>query len=195
MTLRQRIYAFLYPFYKTITGVFGAAKVYSGKGKSPVSSFYRLSMPQITGSTYHFEELRGKKVLLVNTASDCIYTSQYAELEKLYREKRNDLMILAFPSNDYGRQENYDDRIIAGFCTTNFDLSFPVMKKSSVSKSDDQNQVYQWLSSSDQNGWNNKPPFWNFTKYLVNEKGELTHVLAPGVSPLSKIMKQAIENI
>ena len=137
--------------------------------------------------------MKGKKVLLVNTASNCGYTSQYSELQELYEKYKGKLEIIGFPANDFKEQEKGSDEEIAQFCKVNFGVSFPLMKKSVVIKSTDQNPVFKWLSDSTQNGWNQKEPSWNFSKYLVDEKGVLTNYFDPSVSPLSEEVIKSIE--
>lgn len=130
--------------------------------------------------------------MLVNTASDCGYTDQYAALQKLFEENREHLVILGFPANDFKEQEKGTDAEIAAFCKTNYGVSFPLVKKSSVIPSPQQNPVYSWLTDSTKNGWNSQAPSWNFSKYIVNEKGELTHYFGAVISPLSKEVKEAL---
>lgn len=160
----------------------------------PSSSFYNLSAPLNNGTTFSFENLKGKKVLIVNTASNCGYTNQYAELEQIFEEHEEQLAILAFPSNDFKEQEKGTDEEIARFCQVNYGISFPIMKKSVVIKNSDQNSVFQWLTDKRLNGWNDEPPSWNFSKYLINENGLLTHYFDPAVSPLSTEVINAIEH-
>jgi glutathione peroxidase len=135
--------------------------------------------------------LKGKKVLLVNTASDCGYTNQYADLQKLFEKNSDRLIILGFPANDFKEQEKGTDEQIAQFCQINFGVTFPLAKKSSV-KGDHKNEIFKWLSEKNKNGWNSKQPSWNFSKYLVNEQGQLTHYFDPAVSPLSDEVIEAI---
>ena len=102
------------------------------------------------------------------------------------------LVIIGFPANDFKEQEKGTDEEIAKFCKVNYGVSFPLMKKSIVIKSSQQNPVYQWLTDSTKNGWNDQSPSWNFTKYIVNEGGVLTNYFGPSVSPLSKDVTKAI---
>jgi glutathione peroxidase len=141
-----------------------------------------------------FSNLRDKKILLVNTASNCGYTNQYSELQQLYQEHKASLIVLAFPSNDFKEQEKGSDEAIARFCQVNFGVSFPLAKKSIVKKGTGQNKVFEWLTHKNLNGWNEKEPTWNFSKYLVNEEGILTHYFDPAVSPLDPAVLNAINN-
>lgn len=183
MTIRQKLLKAVYPFFMRMQGKSG--KVLENEHKAPAISFHSLKGTLGNGTAYDFSQLKGKKVLLVNTASNCGYTGQYDELQKLYEQYGNKLVILGFPANDFKEQEKGDDEAIAQFCKINFGVTFPLMKKSSVVKSPTQNEVYQWLTDAAKNGWNNKAPSWNFSKYLVNEEGILTHYFDPSVSPLS----------
>jgi len=132
-------------------------------------------------------------VLLVNTASDCGYTNQYDDLQKLYKQFEQKLVIIGFPANDFKEQEKGDDEAIAEFCKLNFGVTFPLAKKSSVVRSAQQNEVFRWLTDKMKNGFTSKQPSWNFSKYLVDEDGVLTHYFDPSVSPLSKEVIAAIE--
>jgi glutathione peroxidase len=123
---------------------------------------------------------------LVNTASDCGYTDQYNELQQLYSRFQNRVEVIGFPANDFRQQEKGTDEQIAEFCRVNYGVTFPLAKKSVVIKSPDQNPVFRWLSDKNLNGWNDKEPSWNFSKYLVDEQGMLTHYFDPAVSPMSK---------
>jgi glutathione peroxidase len=127
----------------------------------------------------------------VNTASDCGFTQQYAELQQLYEARKPALEIIAFPSNDFKQQEKKNDTEIAQFCRTNFGITFPLAAKSSVTRSPMQHPVFEWLSNAKKNGWNDQAPSWNFSKYLVNETGMLTHCFDPSVSPSEKIITDA----
>jgi len=159
----------------------------------PPVSFYTLNGILNTGTTFDFASLKGKKIMLVNTASDCGYTDQYDDLQKLYSENNDKLVVIGFPANDFKQQEKKSDEEIAQFCKLNYGVSFPLMKKSMVKKGGNQNPVFQWLTDSSKNGWNNKPPSWNFCKYLVNENGMLTNYFGSSVSPMSKVVLDAVK--
>ena len=164
------------------------------KSTNATQSIYNLEAVLNNQQLLKFEALKGKKVLLVNTASNCGYTPQYAELQKLHQQYKNKLMIIGFPANDFKEQEKGSDDEIARFCQVNYGVDFPIAKKSTVVASAYQNPVFKWLTHKDLNGWNDQQPVWNFSKYLINEKGQLTHVFKPSVSPLSKEVIEAIEN-
>ncbi len=184
MTIRQKLLKAVYPVFMRLQGKSG--KVLENQHKAPAVPFHSLKTLTGSGTAYDFSQLKGKKVLIVNTASDCGYTGQYDELQQLYTRFENKLVILGFPANDFKEQEKGNDEEIAQFCKVNFGVTFPLMKKSSVVKSNQQNEVYQWLTDAAKNGWNEKSPSWNFSKYLIDENGILTHYFDPAVSPLSE---------
>ena len=194
MTLRQSILKLLYPFwmfYNKLTGK--KAKSFGNKNNiQPQQSFYNLSVILNNGSELKFDSLRGKKIMLVNTASDCGFTSQYDDLQKLHEKYKDKLMLIGFPANDFKQQEKGTDEEIAEFCKLNFGVTFPLAKKTVVKKGQQQNPVFQWLSDSTKNGWCNKQPPWNFSKYIINEKGVLTNYFDPTISPMSAEIIKAI---
>jgi glutathione peroxidase len=158
-----------------------------------MTSFYDLKMIANNGEQFDFTSLKGKKVMLVNTASACGYTNQYEDLQKLSEKFKDRLVILGFPANDFKEQEKGSDEEIAQFCKVNFGVTFPLMKKSVVKKTPEQNAVYRWLTDPARNGWNEQEPSWNFSKYLVNEEGTLTNYFDPSIEPMSKEVESAIE--
>lgn len=192
MTLRQRFLKLVYPFFMWYSKP--KKPVYHNQERRPpLKSFFDLKVILNNGQVLDLATMKGKKVMLVNTASDCGYTTQYEELERFYKANYPAIEVIAFPANDFKSQEQRNDEEIARFCQLNFGISFPIAKKSAVKKSPEQNPVFQWLSDKQLNGWNNKAPIWNFTKFIVNEEGVLTHYFHPSVSPLSKEIKQAVE--
>ncbi len=193
MTYRQKLLKAVYPVWMWLGKLRGKNTTeLSNDKKTPPVSFYTLKGILNNGDTLDFSELKGKKVLLVNTASDCGYTEQYADLQKLYEQHAGKLVVLGFPANDFKQQEKGTDEEIAEFCKANFGINFPLMQKSTVIKSPAQQTVFAWLTDSSRNGWNNKPPSWNFSKYLVNEQGILTNYFGASISPLSKDVQDAI---
>ncbi len=195
MTIRQRLLKWLYPLILWTRKRSGAAKLLSNSGGVPAPvPFYSLQVALANGKTLSFEQLRGKKVMIVNTASDCGYTRQYEELQTLYRHSREDLEIIAFPANDFKEQEKGSDAEILSFCQNVFGIGFPVARKSVVVRAQEQHPVYQWLTQKQQNGWNEQAPAWNFAKYLVSEEGVLTHYFDPGISPLDTEVQNAVHH-
>jgi glutathione peroxidase len=192
MTLRQRLLKTIYPFFTWYKKKKGEKILENIKGTQPPVSFYSLSVTLNNGSVLPLDTLKGKRALLVNTASDCGYTNQYAELQKLYTDTQEKLEIIGFPANDFKEQEKGSDEEIAKFCAVNFGVSFPLAKKSAVHKGANQNDIFRWLTNKEYNGWNDQAPTWNFSKFLVDETGVLTHYFDPSVSPLSTTVLKAI---
>ena len=153
--------------------------------KKPFISFYSLRATANNGEEINFEKYRGKKILLVNLASQCGYTPQYEQLEELHQLHKNDITILGFPSNDFGGQEPGTDEEIADFCRINFGVTFQLFHKDHV-VGENKQPVYEWLTDPQKNGWNNQESTWNFCKYLVNEEGGLTHFFSSSVSPVDE---------
>lgn len=196
MTAKQFILKALYPLlmkYRRLkrknTGV-----ISNQKHIPPVQTIYDLTIPLNSGQTLPVDKLRGKKILFVNTASNCGFTAQYAELQELYEKYNSKLEIIGFPANDFKEQEKGSDDEIATFCQVNFGVKFPLAKKSTVVKSEGQNNIFNWLTHKSRNGWNDRQPKWNFSKYLIDESGTLTHYFDPSVSPLSEDVQKAVDD-
>jgi len=155
---------------------------------SPVSadtpSFYDFKLKSIDGKIINFSDFKGKKVLIVNTASECGYTPQYADLQELH-VKYPSLVILGFPANNFGGQEPGSNEVIRGFCQKNYGVTFQMMEKISV-KGDDIAPLYKWLSTKELNGITDDSPSWNFGKYLLNENGKVVKYFPSRVKPLSQ---------
>jgi len=194
MTWRQSFLKLFYPVIMWVSGVFGGKKdvAINASMQQPKIPFYSLSATANNNNTVDFSSFQGKPVLIVNTASDCGFSGQYAELETLYQQYKDSLVIIGFPANDFKNQEKKSDEDIATFCKVNYGVTFPIMKKSQVIKGSEQNKVYQWLTNPAQNGWCNTAPVWNFSKYIINKDGVLTHFFPQTVSPLDKKVKAAL---
>jgi|SRR5436190_1755407 len=195
MTIRQRVLKAVYPAFTWLGRVTGKnSKVFNNDSTlAPKQSLYDLSFTMNNGETIPLSTYKGKKILLVNTASDCGYTDQYEDLQKLYEENKDGLVIIGFPANNFKEQEKGSDEEIAEFCKLNYGVTFPLAKKSSVAPGPDQHPVFQWLTDKNKNGWTNKKPSWNFSKYLVNEKGILVNYFDPSISPTGSEVKAAIK--
>jgi glutathione peroxidase len=167
-------------------------KLANAAGKKPAHPLYNLSVTLNNGTALPLASLKGKKVLLVNTASECGYTGQYTELQQLADRYKDQLEVIGFPANDFKEQEKASDEQIAQFCTRNFGVQFPLAKKTSVVPGPQQHPLFAWLTNPQQNGWNNQMPDWNFSKYLVDEQGVLTHYFGPAISPLSGEVTDAV---
>lgn len=158
----------------------------------PPVDFYDMEATGIGREPIQFSAYRGKYVLIVNTASDCGFTPQYGELQKLYEDNKDKLVVIGFPSNDFKEQEQGTNEQVAEFCKTNYGVSFPLVQKSVVKNNPGQHLVYQWLTNPAKNGWNNNLPDWNFSKYLVNPNGVLTHYFGPAITP-AEIQKHLVK--
>ena len=194
VTARQKILKLFYPIFRRLTNLVSSKSLvlHNATSTKPLTPFYDLYTIANDGTLLNFDRFKGRKVLLVNTASDCGYTGQYHDLQKLYEQYRSKLVVLGFPANDFKEQEKGSDEEINQFCKINYGITFPLMKKSSVIRGANQNKVYEWLSNKSLNGWNDQEPVWNFTKYLVNEEGILLNYFSPAVSPLDDEMINAI---
>jgi glutathione peroxidase len=184
---------FIYPALQSVTKAFGKNNRTLKSGKMATSSFYSLKATLNNDTVFNFASLKGKKVMIVNTASDCGYTPQYEALQALHEKHKDSLQLIAFPSNDFGEQEKGSDESIAEFCKINFGITFPLTKKTVVIKNTAQHEVYQWLTDENKNGWNYTAPTWNFCKYLIDEDGNLTHFFEAGVDPVGKKIQEAIK--
>jgi glutathione peroxidase len=195
MSYRQSILKAMYPVIMLPGKMFGAQKSIKTNtdNKLPLVDLFAQKITLNNGTEIVLNQFKGKKILLVNTASDCGYTGQYAELEKLHQQYLNELIIIGFPANDFKGQEKKGDDAIAEFCKINYGVSFFLAKKSVVIKGADQNPVFDWLSNNAKNGWCSQAPVWNFCKYLVNENGVLTHFFSQTISPLDAQVIAAIE--
>ena len=183
MTIRQKILSVLYPFFRRVVSFAGIHSKISSNNITPPVSFFSLESVLNNGDIFSFEKLRGKKTIIVNSASDCIYTTQYQALEYFYAENKNNLIVLGFPTNDFKKQESKTDHHIAAFCKKHFGITFPVMKKTSVLKSTHQHEVFEWLTDKNKNGWNDQVPTWNFCKYIIDEDGRLTYFFESAIEP------------
>ena len=193
MTGRQKVLKTIYPMFVWLNKL--ANKNRDAISHTPVVppvSFYSLKAVLNDGTVLDMATLKGKKILLVNTASACGYTPQYDQLQKLYSQYSPSLVVIGFPANDFKEQEKGTDEEIASFCKKNFGVSFPLIQKSVVIKTQGQNSVFQWLTDPAKNGWNSQSPTWNFSKYLVNEEGILTNYFGPAVEPTGEEIVNAI---
>lgn len=156
-------------------------------------NIYQFEVTDLYGDAFDFSKLKGKKVMVVNTASECGLTPQYADLQKLYETyKDKNFVIVGFPANNFGGQEPGSDDQIASFCKENYGVSFPMMSKISV-KGGDMHEVYEFLTEKEKNGLQNSEVAWNFQKYLINEQGELEMVVEPRTLPTDPSIVNWIE--
>ena len=172
------------PFILIIFSLFIMNSTYS-------QSFYELSIPSIVDKEIKMSDFKGKYILIVNVASYCGYTSQYADLQKLSQKYTNQLVVLAVPCNQFGSQEPGSEKEIKTFCESKFDVTFPMTEKVNV-KGKNQHPLYAWLTNKEQNGLDNFEVSWNFNKFLINGDGELIAYFKSGVNPLDE---QIIEKL
>jgi len=151
---------------------------------SQTSGFYDFKVKTLEGKDFDFASLKGKKVMIVNTASKCGYTPQYEDLQTLYEQFGQKLVIIGFPANNFMNQEPGSAEEIRQFCTSKYEVTFPMMEKISV-KGADMHPLYQWLTSKDKNGVMDSSVKWNFQKYLIDENGKLVDVIYSKEKPNS----------
>lgn len=146
------------------------------------TSFFQFTLNSLSGEPVDFEQFRGKKIIVLNVASNCGFTPQYADWQKFYEAHKESVAVLGFPSNDFAGQEPGTEAEIAAFCKKKFGVTFPMFEKSRV-RDKGKSPLYQWLSDPAQNGWNAQAPTWNFCKYIIDENGDLTHFFTAKVTP------------
>jgi glutathione peroxidase len=156
------------------------------------ASIYDFKVEALDGSTIDFAKYKGKKILIVNTASQCGNTPQYADLEAMYKKYKGKMVIVGFPANDFGQQEPGSNKEIAEFCSKNYSVSFPMAAKITV-KGDGMAPIYHWLTEKKYNKLKDSEVRWNFQKYLLNENGELIAVYDPKIKVTSPDVIAAIE--
>jgi glutathione peroxidase len=171
--------------YKLLFSILISLVSISGSAQTKNKSIYDFKVNSIDGSTFDFKSLKGKKIIIVNTASECGNTPQYSELEEIYKKyKSKNVVVIGFPANNFGGQEPGSDKDIKAFCTKNYAVSFPMMSKISV-KGNDIAPIYKWLTEKTENGVKDTPVTWNFQKFMIDEKGNWVGSVAPKTSPLA----------
>lgn len=150
------------------------------------TEFYNFKLNTLTGAPFSFSDLKGKKVLLVNVASECGYTPQYGELQKLHEQYKDKVQVIGIPANNFGGQEPGSNEQIAQFCERNYGVTFPVLEKISV-VGEDRHPLYVWLEQ--QSG---EEPNWNFCKYLIDENGKVQAFFPSKTKPMSEELLQAV---
>jgi glutathione peroxidase len=195
MSVRQSILRSVYPALTGMTRLLGVNSkiLLAGDGVDPKKSVYEIPFELIDGQPASLSSYKGKKIIVVNTASDCGYTAQYEALQSLYAQRKQDLVIVGFPANDFKKQEKGTNEEIASFCKKNYGVEFPMAMKTTVIKSKDQHPLFSWLSDPGSNGWNSAPPSWNFSKYVLDEEGKLIAYCDPSVEPLSAAFLKIID--
>lgn len=153
------------------------------KNKNTMKSIHQFIVKDISGNDFDFSQLKGKKIMVVNTASECGLTPQYEQLEKVYGQYGGDkFMIIGFPANNFGAQEPGSNEEIKGFCTKNYGVTFPMMAKVSV-KGEDMAPIYKFLTSKAENGVEDVEVEWNFQKFLIDENGHYVKTIHPRTLP------------
>ena len=150
-----------------------------------MTSIHTFKVEALDGTTINFADFKGKKILIVNTASECGYTPQYKELEALYQKFKDKLVIVGFPANNFGGQEPGTNTEIKAFCQQNYGVTFPMAAKISV-KGDDAAPIYQWLCNKTENGVLDAEIKWNFNKFLLDENGNMIAYFPSKVTPMSE---------
>jgi glutathione peroxidase len=148
-------------------------------------SIHEFKVEGLEGGTIDFSTFKGKKILVVNTASECGYTPQYKELEELYKKYNGKLVVVGFPANNFGGQEPGSNQEIKAFCEKNYGVSFPMAAKISV-KGDDVAPIYKWLTQKAENGVLDAEVRWNFNKFLIDENGKMIAYFPSKVAPMSE---------
>ncbi len=169
---------------KKLTTIFAILFSFAVLSAQSQASFHNFKTTDIWGDEFDFAQLKGKKVLIVNTASECGYTGQFEALQRLYERFGGDnFVILGFPSNSFD-QELATDAEIANFCTSNYGVRFPMMTETTV-RGDNIHPIFEWLTKKSLNGLMDIDLTWNFQKFMVDENGRLVDFAEPAVNPLS----------
>lgn len=163
-----------------------------GLGTPSAKTIYDFKVNALNGDQINFADFKGKKILVVNTASKCGFTPQYADLEKLYNQFKGKLVIVGFPCNQFGSQAPGTSKEISAFCTNKYKITFPMATKINV-KGDNTAPIYQWLEAQAKaKGFKPVQPQWNFGKYLLDEKGDLIAVFKSPTNPMSEEVLDAV---
>lgn len=180
--------------FRTVKLIFSNREFSAGRPSTLAAkgSFYDYSLKSLDGKeTIDFGRYKGKKVVVINVASKCGNTPQYTEWQAFHKQYGDKIVVLGIPANNFRSQEPGSNEEIAEFCQKNYGVTFQMLEKISV-LGDDQHPLYKWLSHKDLNGWNDNAPNWNFSKYVINENGELTHFFRDKVLPSNEEFKKAV---
>jgi len=184
---------FLYPLRKRLNKLFNTSTVENKPANANSYSIHEFRIKGIDGKEINLSDYKGKKILLVNTASECGYTPQYATLQQLHEKYGNKLAVIGFPSNNFGAQEPGSETEIMTFCERNYGVTFPLSKKIDVI-GEHQHPLFRWLTKKELNGWNDRDPNWNFCKYLIDENGKLVQFFSYKLDPMDEKIISAIQN-
>lgn len=155
-------------------------------------TIYDFKVPSIDGKVIDFLQFKGKKILIVNTASKCGYTPQYESLQKLYEMYKDKLVVVGFPANNFGEQEPGSNAEIESFCKKHYGVTFPIAAKVSV-KGEDIHPLFKWLTNKSENGIMDATILWNFNKFLIDEKGTLIQYFSSNTLPMSEDVTQYLK--
>ena len=176
--------------YRTIRNYIFPVRQSDGKASG---SIYEYKFIDDTGATIDLSMYKGKKLLIVNTASACGFTGQYSEMQQLSEKFKDKVNVIAFPCNDFGKQEKGTNEDIQSFCSVNYGVTFKVFRKTNIKRTTTTDLFY-WLSNSKLNGWNEQVPLWNFWKFLIDENGKLIAIFPSRVNPIGTKMRSLINN-
>ncbi|MCJ7932046.1 MAG: glutathione peroxidase [Chryseobacterium sp.] len=155
-------------------------------------TIYDFKVESLDGKEINFADFKGKKILIVNTASECGFTPQYADLEKVYEQYKDKLVIVGFPANNFGGQEPGTNTEIGAFCQKNYGVTFPLAAKVSV-KGDDTAPIFKYLTEKELNGVKNTTILWNFTKFLLDENGKLIDTFVSTTKPTNEAITKYLK--
>ncbi len=175
--------------YRTVRNYVFPIRKANGKA---VGSLYEFTFLDDAGEKIDLTNYKGKKLLIVNTASACGFTGQYSEMQQLSEKFKDKVNVIAFPCNDFGKQEKGTNEEIQSFCSMNYDVKFKVFEKIKIKQATESNLFY-WLSHSKYNGWNDQAPLWNFWKFLIDENGKLIVVFPSRINPNGPTIRKLIK--
>ncbi|OCA74003.1 glutathione peroxidase [Chryseobacterium arthrosphaerae] len=155
-------------------------------------TIYDFTVESLEGKEINFADFKGKKILIVNTASECGFTPQYADLEKVYEQYKDKLVVVGFPANNFGGQEPGTNTEIGAFCQKNYGVTFPLAAKVSV-KGDDMAPIFKYLTEQELNGVKNTTILWNFTKFLLDENGKLIDTFVSTTKPTDEAITKYLK--
>jgi glutathione peroxidase len=191
--LLSTIKKWIYPARKKVNKIFSSELNSENMNTtSAVGSIHQFHIQGIDGKEIDLASFKGKKILVVNTASECGYTPQYKPLQELHEKYKDKLAVIGFPANNFGKQEPGTESEIMNFCERNYGVTFPLSKKIDVIGKH-QHPVFQWLTKKELNGWNNRNPNWNFCKYLIDENGKLIRFFCHKMDPMDEQIISEIE--
>ncbi len=194
MTFRQRLMRKAYPVVNYISRLVNSktGSIVQKDPANPPVSVFSIPVELNDGTTITLEQFKGKKIMIVNTASDCGFTGQYEALQQLHEQMGEKLVLIGFPANDFKEQEKGSDEEIAAFCKKNYGVDFLLARKTVVVRKEGQHPLYRWLSDPAQNGWNDRVPVWNFSKYMIDEEGRLAAYFESAIDPLGEEVRSLL---